>query len=169
MTPAQLAAFIKMTQSASVRGQIQEETPEGWELHIGNYEYRDCVDALRRFLDLTPPTGTRGPWINAIDIKTEVRKVRKQRTEKADKTFVPPDPDDVKGYIQALRGHYRALADGAPEPEVPQLEQRFRPETLLSGVFRDVAPTRTTSIPSQRVEPTPRQRALARALLERGK
>ena len=100
MTPTQLAAFIKMTTSASVRSQIQEESPEGWELQIGAYEYKDCVLALRSFLELMPPEGTKGPWINASDIKGQVR----------DRVFLfvgETDPGEVDTPIPGSQGDGR--------------------------------------------------------------
>ncbi len=180
MTGEQMAAFMRITQSAAVRGRIAEDTPEGWEFIIGGLPYNDCVEALKRFVTRPNPEGKRGPWINAVDIYEEVRKVRERRTEGTDVSFLgskwypkqlegESDASHARREIEAKRAYVKAIADGEPEPEPPMLEERFRPDQL-AGIFQSVpqiAPAARTRLPGASVPLSPRSKALMRAMLER--
>ena len=85
-----------------------------------------------------------------------VKKLRRDRVEGADTSFVPPqgvegesEGDYARRTIAAKRRHLKALGDGTPAPVSPQLAQRFDPQKLMPGVFK--SPPRIASIPSQRI------------------
>lgn len=180
MTGEQMAAFMKITQSAAVRGHIAEDTPEGWEFIIGQLPYTDCVEALRRFVTRPNPEGKRGPWINAMDIYEEVRKVRADRASRTDASFLDSAfyPQEIEGEseqsyarrtIEAKRAYVKAIADGEPEPQPKQIPARYDdPKHIMGGVFKSPNPApKTLLTPGVQVELSPLAKARLRARLER--
>lgn len=180
MTPEQMTVFLKTTQSAAVKGKLEEETPEGWQLILGDLPFKDCMEALKRFLTRPNREGKRGPWINAVDIFEEVRRVRESRLKDVDLTFPSSAfyPKEIEGEseasfarreIEAKRQYIQALAEGQPIP-IPKLIPRRseNPSGVMAGVFKSVAPLpRVESDPVQSSSLSPRGSALMRARLER--
>jgi hypothetical protein len=62
-------------------------------------------------------------WLAPADVIAGVRRIRAQRLEHADRLLPAADPDDVAGYLAALRQGRRELASGQREapPLLPAL------------------------------------------------
>lgn len=134
-----------------------------WQRVLKDVSYQDAEEAVYEYYSRETE------WIKPGHIKDEVRRIRARRSEGVDAalTFVyEGDPDDIHGYISALRGHGRAIGDGRELPPAPQLT-RGVDMLQIENTFKTVQAPPKTLLPSVRVPESPRTAALLRARFER--
>lgn len=108
---------------------FEEETAAIWQAVLADVRYEDARQAIINIAG-------RNPWIGADDIITEVKAIRRERLEHADRVLPDVDPDDVTAWLAARRAGIRALADGAPPPAAAAGELDGRVRAAIPGVFR---------------------------------
>lgn len=153
-----------LTLCASFDGREQSEgTAIAWQRVLKDMSFRDAEEAVYEYY------GRETTWIKPGHIKDEARRIRARRSEGVDAalTFVyHGDPDDTRSYIEALRGHERAIGDGRELPPAPRLT-RGVDMLQIENTFKGVQSPPKTLLPSVRVPESPRTAALLRARYER--
>lgn len=165
MNHAEATTLVALVKSACPAQKFEEMTPAVWQGILEDVSYADAAAAVKVL-------GRRMRFIAPSDIIEETKIIRRDRLARAAALFRAPE--DVQGeseyeyavrYQKALRDHLKAVADGAPDPVLPELTRSVNVDALRN-VFP--SPSRVISrLPSQRVEVSPRAKALARARLEK--
>lgn len=150
-----------LTQCASYDARtIGKADALAWHAVLGDLPLADAQAAVVAYYTVSSQR------IMPADVRAGVRRIRRDRTDHADTTFVyTGHPDDTREYQRQLRAHIRTIGDGQPEPELPELPQRFTP-AQLAGVFKTPPPARTL-LPAAPVSTSPRALALMRSRLDR--
>ena len=122
MNELELAKLIRFVKALCPAQKFDEFTPDAWELVLEGIQFDDAKAALKTL-------GTQLRFIAPSDIAGEVRRIRNVRaaqyTDYAD-TLPDADPDDVFGYIRALREHnYRAASQLPARPVQQAIESTF--------------------------------------------
>lgn len=102
-----------------------------WAQVLGDLPYTDAQNAV------TAHYATETRRIMPADVRAGVRRIRRDRLDHADATFVPSPHaiDNPRRYAEELRDHRRAIGDGTPPPAQPALVRAVRPAEL-DRVFR---------------------------------
>ncbi|KAB8162944.1 hypothetical protein FH609_004250 [Streptomyces sp. 3MP-14] len=133
----QTADLLELLSAANVLNRMEAGTPDVWHAALGDLDYRDCMAAAADLIRTQQ-------WVKIADIRKRVGERRSQ----AAADYVGPglsaeipdaDPDDVAGYLAALRAGRQRAASGLERP---------RPvAALVAGVGR--------AVPAPRREPGP--------------
>lgn len=88
------------------RSSVGKADVASWHPIIGHLDYDDALEAVRRHY-----TRSR-EWIMPADVIAEVKRIREERIDRANKTTPPPvDPDQAAAYRQALTAQIAHLAN----------------------------------------------------------
>lgn len=111
MTPTECLKIFAAVHGLCPAMKSDEHTPDLWEQALIHLPYNDTEAAVVRL-------ARKLRFIGPADICTEVRAIRKERLDAMVEPVPDADPDDVAGYICAIReGRYRsASAVGRPRP-----------------------------------------------------
>lgn len=158
MTPTEAVAFVEKMKAAAPHINFEWDTPKAWAAALADIDWDEAHAALLNAIRKTP-------WITPAVIQDEVRAMRAEKL----KHYIvppPPNPDDVAGYLHALRAAPRAALHAAATSPL-SLESGLDPVTktrrehLRAGSPRMVDPA-TTKPDTDRRSHTARQ-ALAEA------
>jgi hypothetical protein len=126
MNDDQVAALIRMVKALCPAQRFDEYTPDAWLLVLDDIPFEAAVAALK-------PLARSCRFIAPADIADEIRRQRAARPDSKtlDEALTVPDadPDDVRGYLAALRA-------GTVRP--PVLGTRRPVAALISGAFHRV-------------------------------
>jgi len=121
----QTAALIRTVKALCPAQKFDEFTPDAWLLVLGDVPFETALGALK-------PLARTCRFIAPADIADEIKRQRAARPDSKtlDEALTVPDadPDDVAGYIAALRA-------GATRPA--GLERPRPVAALLAGAFHD--------------------------------
>lgn len=115
MTPTEAVILCRFARSICPQQHFDEFTPDAWGEVLGNLRLVDCKEALVEL-------ATKQPFVSPAEIRTEVRRIRRQRTSDFGVLPDPPssiDPDDTAAYCAWLARTQRAIADGDLKPQPP--------------------------------------------------
>ncbi len=128
MTPTEAIKLCRLVKACCPQQQVDEYTPDAWGELLGDLRLVDCVDAVKALAQ-------RQPFIAPCEIRTEVRRIRNDRLDRAGVLMPPPDlpGEDYNRWLYETR---RSIADGEPAPTYELPERRPMPE--LENVFRRV-------------------------------
>lgn len=112
MTPAESLVIVRLVRAACPAQKFDEYTPDVWHKMLLDLNYRECETAVIEI-------GKRQVFMAPADIRAEVKKTRAANSVR-DQTAIPDaDPDDVCGYLAALReGRYRAEEEPTKKRDV---------------------------------------------------
>src|SRR5690606_12264082 len=105
MTPTQAVAFVEKMKAAAPHINFEWDTPKAWAAALADIDWDEAHAALLTAIRKTP-------WITPAVIQDEVRAMRAEKL----KHYIvppPPNPDDVVGYLHALRAAPRAALRAA--------------------------------------------------------
>lgn len=113
---------------------IGEADVKAWADVLASVPFVDAEQAVKNHY------GSTDDFIKPSHIKAEVKRIRRDRLDHADASFVPsPVEESFEEYQRALLEHRRAIGDGAEPPEPAELTRPV-PARALTTVFRDVVP-----------------------------
>lgn len=141
MTPREAVMLVRYVEACCPQQKFDEYTPDAWHDLLGDLRLEDCRAAARA-------VAQRQPFVSPSEIRAEVKRIREARLGPGDgapSSPLPPpaDPDDVRGYLNAMRAQQKAIADGretvpaieggAPtgyddNPHVQEILRKFRAE-----------------------------------------
>lgn len=112
---------------------FDEETPAFWSMILADVRYEDARQAVINL-------GGKTRFIDPADILAEVKAIRRERLEHADRILPDADPDDVQAWLAARRRGIQALADGEAKPPAPRPAVPVEPRlaAALPSVFHRV-------------------------------
>jgi hypothetical protein len=106
VTPSEAVALTRYVKACCPQQQIDQYTPDAWHDLLGDLELADCLAAVREVCK-------RQAFIAPAEIRTEVRRVRRERLERAPVAAPPAElTDDPGKYREALKGEIKRIADG---------------------------------------------------------
>lgn len=140
---------------------FEPDTPSFWAVILADVAYDDARQAI---LNLA----RRQPFIAPADIIGEVRAIRWERLEGADRITPDADPDDVSAYLAELRSIRGDVAAGRREPPPRQaISAGIDPgiariiEGVRLGIEADRADQARAAAEAKAAEDTERARQLA--------
>lgn len=109
MTSEETVILVRYVKACCPQQQIDAYTPDAWHDLLGDLHLTDARHAVAA-------VARRQPFVAPAEIRAEVRRIREDRIGPAGPGLppVPPaaDPDDTRGYLQALRQQQTGIADG---------------------------------------------------------
>jgi hypothetical protein len=116
MNRTETAALLTLM-AAYDRRTLGPEDVLAWQSVLADVSFNDAKDAVVEHYR------TSTQWLAPAEVISGIRKIRAQRLEHADRLVPAVDPDDVAGYLAALRRDRRELASGQREapPSLPAL------------------------------------------------
>ncbi len=162
MTPTEAVILCRFARSICPQQHFDEFTPDAWGEVLGRLRLVDCKEALVEL-------ATKQPFVSPAEIRTEVRRIRRERDSDFGALPDPPsdiDPDDTAAYMRWLRDTRRAIADGELEPKplaieppkvTEQMKKLRREGLVLAGppVVRVTRPRPAYVEPPHTPRPTP--------------
>lgn len=166
MNYTEAVTLVALVKSACPAQKFEEMTATVWQGILEDVSYGDAAASVKVL-------GRRLRFIAPSDIIEQARILRRERLSRADALFQPPkglegetEAEYAARYQKSLREHLKAVGDGVPDPVMPELT-RVVNVPALQNVFPSPSRAVTSRLPAQRVETSPRVKALMRARLER--
>lgn len=133
MNRTEAVALCRLAKACCPQQAFDEHTPAAWGELLGDLSFDDAKAALLE-------VAKRQPFVAPAEIRTEVRRIRRQRLDAAPPLVPPPDldPDDVLAYRRWLASARRAIADGKTPPPPPRVVME-RDMRAIEGTFREVS------------------------------
>lgn len=127
MTGTEALMLVRLVRAMCPQQKLDEYTPDAWAMVLDDLRFEDCRQAIKNL-------GARQVFIAPSEIRTEVRRIRRDRL---DRTLLPIPPFDLTP-LQTLewqRRVTRQIADGTYRPS--ELE-RSRPMPRIEHIFRTI-------------------------------
>lgn len=106
MNPTQSLMLTRMVRAICPQQKFDEYTPDAWHKLLEDMPFADCEQAVIN-------VGRRQTFISPAEIRAEARKIRSDRIDRTlDEMPDVDDPDDIAGYLAALRAQRTRVADG---------------------------------------------------------
>lgn len=125
MNRTETVALLRIVRAVCPAQKLDEYTPDAWAELLGDLRLEDCQLALKAL-------GQRQVFIAPAEIRQEVRRIRRDRLERAPLPTPPADMTPLET-LDWQRTTTRAIADGTWEPpaierprQLPVLEQFFK-------------------------------------------
>lgn len=132
MDKAQALTLTRLVKGMCPAQQVDRYTPDAWyEAGLKDMEYEDAKAAVMAL-------GTKIRFIALSDISDEVKLIRRARFNgvRPDILGAAADPDDVVGYLDAVKSDVKAIGDGVPLEVIEAGEHRPVDAVLQSLVRR---------------------------------
>lgn len=117
MTSEEAVIIVAYVRACCPQQRMDEYTPDAWHDLLGDLALGDCRAAARA-------VAQRQPFVSPSEIREEVKRIREARLGPPGPGLspIPPpaDPDDVFGYMRALRAQQARIAAGVEQ--VPAIE-----------------------------------------------
>jgi len=111
VTPTETVALTRYVKACCPQQQIDDYTPDAWFDLLGDLSLADCLAAVREVCK-------RQPFIAPAEIRTEVRRVRRERLAREIVPAPPSELTDEPGrYQAALQAGVKRVADGFRVPQ----------------------------------------------------
>ena len=106
MKPSEAVILTRLVKAACPQQVIDDYTPDAWFDLLGDLSFDDCRAAV-------VAVGQRQPFIAPAEIRAEVRRVRRDRIDRAIPAAPPAELADNPGRYRAeLKAQIRRIADG---------------------------------------------------------
>lgn len=109
MTSEEAVILVAYVRACCPQQKFDEYTPDAWHDLLGDLTLSDCRAAARTIAQ-------RQPFVAPAEIRAEVARIRADRIGPAGPGLMPApppaDPDDVHGYLRAMRAQQTAVGDG---------------------------------------------------------
>jgi hypothetical protein len=131
MNPSETVMLARYVKALCPQQKFDEYTPDAWHDVLGDFSLADARAAAAA-------VAKRQPFVSPAEIIGEIKRQRGARADSFQGPGLPAeipdaDPDDVRGYMAALRAQRTRAADGL------ELKPRKMAE-LLAGVGREIPP-----------------------------
>lgn len=131
MNRNEVLALGRWVQAACPQQKWDKHTPDVWTEMLADYPADDCMTAVKSLV-------TKQTWISLADLINEVKRHRAKRFDGVNEDIfgsTAADPDDVPGYLEAVRAERKAIGDGVPVEELADAvaDGRSRPVAALLG------------------------------------
>lgn len=157
MTPSETVALTRYVAACCPQQQIDDFTPDAWYDLLSDLEMADCLTAVQEVCK-------RQAFIAPAEIRTEVRRVRRERLAREIIPAPPPELTDEPGRYKAeLEAEIRKIADGRSiEKAIGQLPSETPPHiTEVRKALGPAAPPPERTLAPEEI--TRRQAAESRA------
>lgn len=111
----------RWVQAACPQQKWDKHTPDVWTELLADYRAEDAMAAVKSL-------AAKQPFMAVSDIISEVKRIRQanfdalgQKQLDAISGASAPDPDDVEGFLEAVRSERKAIGDGVPVEDVPDV------------------------------------------------
>ncbi|GAA4928922.1 hypothetical protein GCM10023224_05360 [Streptomonospora halophila] len=104
MTPSETTTLARLARACCPQQHFDEYTPDAWHDLLGDLAFDDCREAL-------VAAAKAKPFVSPAEIRSEVKRIRKDRLANADLALPPADPD-ARDYSAQLKQMLSTLADG---------------------------------------------------------
>lgn len=105
MTPTETVNLLRMVAAACPAMRIEEHTPEAWHLILGDQQFTDAVQAVRK-------VARAQTWIAPADLIAAIRRIRAERIERANLVYEPAGEESAREFCRRLAMLRRTAGDG---------------------------------------------------------